>query len=89
MREKCPMTMHVFLRLIDATPQVTDLARAIELDYHLAMRMAERSDFAEGIRAVLIEKTNDAKWQPAKLEDVTPAMVDEVFAHEGLPPLRD
>ena len=85
---KCPMTMHVFLRLIDETPHITDMARAIALDYHLAIRMSERGDFIEGIRAVLIDKTNDAKWAPSRLEDVTPDMVDRVFAHEGLAPLR-
>ena len=85
---KCPMSMHVFARLIEMGPRIADIPAALDLDYHLAIRMTERPDFREGVRAVLIDKSNDAAWQPARLEDVTPAMVDAVFDNAGLPPLR-
>ena len=49
--------------------------------------MTQRPDFQEGVRAVLIDKTQDAVWQPARLEDVTPAMIEAIFDHEGLPSL--
>lgn len=85
---RCPMTMHVFLRLIDGGDDISGMIDALELDYHLAIRMTERADFIDGVRAVLIEKTNDAVWNPARLEDVTPAMVDAVFNRTGLARLR-
>ncbi len=85
---RCPMTMHVFLRLIDVGVDIPDMAAALAMDYRLAIRMSERADFSDGVRAVLVDKTNDATWSPARLEDVTPAMLDAVFDHAGLPVLR-
>ena len=82
------MTMHVFLRLIDGGVDILDMAAALAMDYRLAIRMSERADFSDGVRAVLVDKTNDATWSPARLEDVTPAMLDAVFDHAGLPVLR-
>jgi enoyl-CoA hydratase len=68
--------------------QIPDMKTALALDYRLAIRMSERPDFSDGVRAVLVDKSNDASWSPARLEDVTPAMVDAVFDHAGLPALR-
>ena len=82
------MSMHVFLRLVETGDEIVDLISAYELDFHLAIRMTSRDDFREGIRAVLIDKTNDAAWQPAGLEDVTASMVDDIFDRSGLPAIR-
>ena len=87
MATKCPASMHVFKRLLDMADRIGDIAAALRLDYRLAIRMTERPDFREGVRAVLIDKTHDAAWQPARLEDVTPAMIDAIFDHQGLPSL--
>jgi len=85
---RCPMTGHVFVHLIDGDHGICDMPSALMLDYHLAMRMTRRADFTEGVRAVLIDKSNDASWNPGRLEDVTPQMVAELFDRNGLPPLR-
>ena len=85
---KCPMSMHVFARLLEMVPQIADIPAALALDYQLAIRMTARPDFQEGVRAVLIDKSNDAAWVPARLEDVTSSMVDAVFDNAGLPSLR-
>lgn len=37
------------------------------------------SDFKEGTRAVLVDKDNNPKWNPAKIQDVTPEIVDKFF----------
>ena len=76
------------MRLIDGDHGITDMPSALMLDYHLAMRMTRRTDFIEGVRAVIIEKSNDAVWHPARLDDVTSKDVDEVFDRSGLPALR-
>ena len=82
---RCPMSMHVFARLVEMGSDIADIPAALALDYHLAIKMTERPDFREGVRAVLIEKSNDAVWQPSRLEDVTPRMIDAVFDHAGMP----
>ncbi|CAL5224195.1 g6837 [Coccomyxa viridis] len=40
---------------------------------------AGRTDFIEGVKALLIEKRGQAKWDPASIEQVTPEMVDAFF----------
>ncbi len=85
---KCPMTLHVYKRLLQETETICTLPDALALDFQLAIKMTARHDFAEGVRAMLIDKTNDAIWQPMRLTDVNETMVDDVFATTGLPVLR-
>jgi enoyl-CoA hydratase len=37
-------------------------------------------DFREGVRAVIVDKDNAPRWSPAELADVTPALLDGLFA---------
>jgi enoyl-CoA hydratase len=85
---RCPMSMHVFVRLLELGPDIADIPAALALDYHLAIRMTQRPDFQDGVRAVLIDKTNDAVWHPSRLEDVTASLVEGVFDPTGLPAFR-
>lgn len=38
------------------------------------------TDLGEGIRAKLIDKTNDPKWTPSTLEDVQDEQVESIFS---------
>jgi enoyl-CoA hydratase len=60
-----------------------DLRTALIQDYRLACRCLEAHDFYEGVRALLIDRDRNPKWQPARLEDVTEAMVDRYFSPMG------
>mgnify|MGYP001480968432 CR=1 FL=1 len=84
---RCPLSIKLFERLLIETNHFTDPVEAIELDFHLALRMTKRADFAEGIRAVIIDKDR-AQWTPNSLEAVTETMLDAVFDRSGLPSLR-
>ena len=75
---KCPTSAKVALRQL-AQPR-PDFAAEMELEYRLAARMIARHDFAEGVRAVLVDKDNAPRWDPAKPEQVTPEMLDAIFA---------
>jgi enoyl-CoA hydratase len=61
---------------------------AIELDFHLALRLTKRADFAEGIRAIIIDKDQAPQWTPNSLETVTETMLDALLDRNGLPTLR-
>jgi enoyl-CoA hydratase len=81
---KCPTTSKVALRQFAESLAKTDIADEFELEYRLAARMIMRPDFAEGVRAVLIDKDNAPRWDPPTPEGVTEDMLDAIFA--PLPP---
>jgi enoyl-CoA hydratase len=75
---KCPTSGKVALRqLADAS---ADFAAEMALEYRLAARMIQLPDFAEGVRAVLVDKDNAPNWSPARPEDVSAAMIEAIFA---------
>jgi len=88
LQKNCPMTMCVFLRLVQMYDELGGIPDALELDFRLALGMAWHPDFAEGVRAVLVDKSNDAAWQPPSAENITATMVDTLFQQSSLPPLR-
>jgi enoyl-CoA hydratase len=56
-----------------------DLRQTLAVDYRLACRFLDGHDFYEGVRAALIDKDGKPQWRPARLEDITPAMVEDYF----------
>ena len=50
--------------------------------------MTRRSDFLEGVRALLIDKDNSPQWSPSKLSEVSDDMIEKVFDKACLSPLR-
>jgi enoyl-CoA hydratase len=77
---KCPATAKVALREFAEGARRTDFAEEMRAEYRLAARMMLRPDFAEGVRAVLIDKDNAPRWDPATPAGVTPEILDEIFA---------
>lgn len=67
------------------------LADTFRLEWQAAVGCCVHHDFAEGARAILIDKDKNPRWQPATLDAVTPALI---AAHleprfEGAHPLAD
>ena len=50
------------------------------MEYRIASRVLTRPDFAEGVRAVIVDKTMDPKWDPPTPEAVSDALIDSIFA---------
>jgi len=67
------------------------LAEVFRLEYQLSVGCCTQHDFAEGVRALLIDKDRTPKWQPATLQGVTPALIAEHFKarYTGPHPLAD
>jgi enoyl-CoA hydratase/carnithine racemase len=55
------------------------LAQCFRMELGMVEHCFVQGDFIEGIRALIIDKDNAPAWQPTRLEDVTPAMVDAFF----------
>jgi enoyl-CoA hydratase len=77
---KSPQTCKVALRQLAASAALTDFADNMRMEYRIASRVLTRPDFAEGVRAVIIDKTGDPKWNPATPEEVTDDLLDAIFA---------
>lgn len=80
MKTKSPQTLKVAFRQLEAGAVMTDFADNMAMEHRIGARVVQKHDFIEGVRAVIIDKDNAPKWDPAKLEDVTDAMLDEIFA---------
>ncbi|MEP1606282.1 MAG: enoyl-CoA hydratase/isomerase family protein, partial [Marinomonas sp.] len=77
---KSPQTCKVALRQLQVSAQLADFAENMVMEYRIASRVLTRPDFAEGVRAVITDKTNDPKWDPATPEDVSEELLAEIFA---------
>src|SRR5690606_23919717 len=84
LRTKSPLSMKVALRLIAEAKLATDFAQEMRVEYRLACRMITQPDFAEGVRAVLVDKDHAPRWNPSAPEGISEAILDAIFA--PLPP---
>lgn len=80
MKTKSPQTLKVAFRQLETGAALTDFADNMAMEYRIGARVVQRHDFVEGVRAVIIDKDNAPRWDPATLEGVGDAMLDEIFA---------
>lgn len=52
----------------------------MRLEWRLATRFVVDHDFYEGVRALLVDRDMKPRWSPARLEFVTPALINAYFA---------
>jgi enoyl-CoA hydratase/carnithine racemase len=91
MTKRSPLLMRVTLELLKRGATM-DLADCLRLERILVRRNFEHGEVLEGIRALVIDKDNEPKWNPPTLAEVTDAMVAQFFASpwpERAHPLRD
>jgi enoyl-CoA hydratase len=84
---KSPTSLKITLRAVREARHHDRLEHSLEQEYRLAMACMERPDFREGVRAALVDKDRTPAWSPPRLQDVTPNMIEEIFAapnHGGL-----
>jgi len=79
MQKQAPLSMKIALQQMQIC-QTKSLEACLVLDNRLAHHMIEAPDFYEGVRALLIDKDNNPRWNPEKLEDVTDDHVAGFFA---------
>lgn len=67
------------------------LAEVFRLEWQASVGCCMHHDFPEGIRALLIDKDKQPRWQPATLDAVTAAHLENHLAprHAGAHPLAD
>ena len=81
---KSPLTMKVALRQLQKGGAL-GFRDVMSMEYRLCSRMIKTQNFQEGVRAVLVDRDNAPKWEPASLPDVSDDLLDTFFAplHES------
>ncbi|MEH2608218.1 enoyl-CoA hydratase/isomerase family protein [Bradyrhizobium sp. AZCC 1693] len=88
LHEKSPRGMVVTLKLLRLARTARSLEECLVREYRAALKVFASDDFREGVRAAVIDKDRNPKWSPARIEDVTPAMVAPYFAEIGAEELK-
>ena len=81
---RSPLALKATLAAIRRARGLASLERALEIEYRLTVRLFERGEFIEGIRALLIDKDKSPRWKPARLDELSTEAVEALFA--PLPP---
>jgi enoyl-CoA hydratase len=82
-RLKSPTSLKVALRQMRLGPSLTFPA-AMRTEFRIVSRIVQGHDFYEGVRAVIIDKDNAPRWQPAVLAAVSEAEVERYFTPLGV-----
>lgn len=84
LRAKSPQALKVTLRQMRLGARAASFEDQMTVEFRMASRMSLLPDFAEGVRACLIDKDQTPRWNPPSLEGVTDSVLKTVFAR--LPP---
>ena len=83
LRKRSPLMLHVVLEQIRRARGMTlaqDLRMERDMVRHCFTLRPGQSETIEGIRALAVDKDHNPRWNPARIEDVEPALVAQFFA---------
>ena len=82
LRKRSPLMLHVVLEQIRRARDMSladDLRMERDMVRHCFYLRPGQSETVEGIRALAVDKDHSPKWQPARVEDVAPELVQAFF----------
>ncbi len=82
MRTKSPLSLKLALAQV-RRGKAWDFERCMRAEFRIVSRVIHGHDFYEGVRAVIVDKDNKPRWQPATLAAVSEAEVERHFAALG------
>jgi enoyl-CoA hydratase len=82
MRTKSPLSLKLALQQVRRGKN-WDFDACMRAEFRIVSRVVHDHDFYEGVRAVIVDKDNAPRWQPAALADVSDAEVERHFAALG------
>jgi enoyl-CoA hydratase len=77
---KSPTALKVTLRALRSAAELPDLAAVLRQEYRISSASLPAPDFAEGIRAQIIDKDRNPRWSPQTLAEVDDDVVENFFA---------
>jgi enoyl-CoA hydratase len=78
-RTKSPLSLKLALAQVRRGKDL-DFETCMRTEFRLVSRVIQDHDFYEGVRAVIVDKDNKPRWQPATLAAVSAAEVERHFA---------
>ena len=79
MKTRSPLMMCVTREML-LRGATRDVADCLRMERNLVRRNFEHGEVLEGVRALVIDKDNEPRWNPPTLDAVTPQMVEQFFA---------
>jgi enoyl-CoA hydratase/carnithine racemase len=78
MRTKSPLSLKIALAQV-RRGKYWDFETCMRAEFRIVSRVIKAHDFYEGVRAVIVDKDNTPRWQPATLREVSDAEVERHF----------
>jgi enoyl-CoA hydratase len=76
---KSPVALAVALESLRRAALLPTLEAALEQEFRVSAHALRTADFAEGVRAQVIDKDRNPAWRPPSSDEVTPQMVEAYF----------
>ncbi len=77
--EKSPLSLHVTFRQLRRGRSL-DFDRCMQLEYRIVRRFLECGEFAEGVRAAVLDRDRRPRWSFSDVRSVPPEVVEAFFA---------
>ncbi|MBV1822642.1 enoyl-CoA hydratase/isomerase family protein [Komagataeibacter oboediens] len=87
MTRACPFSLCLTLAAYHAARSLPDLDHVLEQEFQLVCHLLLRPDFAEGVRARLIDKDNAPNWRPECVDAVSPHEIAACLHDHACSPL--
>lgn len=79
LQSRSPTGMKLTLRLLREAKNSSGLQECLEREYHASVQSLKHHEFYEGIRAVVIDKDRNAKWDPPTIDGVDEDLIESFF----------
>ncbi len=80
--KKSPTSLKITLAQLRKAKHL-NLAECLRMEYRMGWRVMQGHDFSEGVRALLVDKDNKARWKPDSLASVSDEAVAAHFESLG------
>ena len=80
LKTRSPQAIKVSLKLLSDGASMPTFEDEMRQEYAVATRVVQRHDLIEGVRAVIVDKDNAPRWNPATLDGVSDHLIDQIFA---------
>ena len=84
LQKRSPTSLKLTLKLLRLGRESASLIECLEREFAAGTEILRQHDFYEGVRAALVDKDRNPRWQPTRLEEVREEDIAPYFAaHSG------